>query len=65
MADLADQAQEETELDLNVALSNRPERMPETGVCYGPDCEIIIGVGNFCGRDCRDSYEIEQKIMKG
>jgi len=63
--DLADEAQKLADLELNIALSNRSQRMPETGICYGPECEVIIGVGNFCGPDCRDSYELEQKRMKG
>jgi len=60
--DDADRAQNETDLELRVALQNRKQELPETSVCNW--CIEPIKKGHFCNEDCRDDYE-KSKIMKG
>lgn len=60
--DIADEAQNLTELELSIAVKNRKPELQETGLCHW--CESIIGVGHFCDSDCRDDFE-KSKRMKG
>jgi hypothetical protein len=58
----ADRAQEQTDLELNIALQKRAPELPEMGFCHW--CMDFIEVGQFCDTSCRDDYD-KDKIMKG
>jgi hypothetical protein len=55
--DAADQAQEQNDLELKLALQNvkREPVLPETGACNY--CDALVSKGLFCDADCRDDYE--------
>lgn len=64
MADIIDNAQEQEELIILAALSNRPKpSMVFTGRCYW--CGETISKGNFCDLDCRDDYQKRLNIAGG
>ncbi len=60
--DLADKAQEQSDLDLSIALIKRKAELTEKGSCHW--CEEPIEKGVFCDSDCRADYE-KSKIMRG
>ncbi|MBH3264559.1 hypothetical protein I5R69_23720 [Serratia marcescens] len=64
MADIIDNAQEQEELIILAALSNRTKpSMVFTGRCYW--CGETIGRGNFCeGDSCSEDYERRIKADK-
>jgi hypothetical protein len=54
--DAVDQAQGQTDLDLELALKNRKVvSLPDTGLCHY--CSDPIEKGHFCDSFCRDDYE--------
>mgnify|MGYP005989863433 CR=1 FL=1 len=60
--DDADRAQENTDLEITIALKNRKPELPEIGSCHW--CLDTVESGRFCDTYCRDDYE-KSKIMKG
>ncbi|CAI1018858.1 hypothetical protein [Serratia ficaria] len=64
MADIIDEAQEQEQLIIIAALSNRTaETMKFTGRCYW--CGEVLAKGNFCAGDsCAEDYERRMKADK-
>lgn len=61
MADIIDAAQEQEQLIIAAALSNRPRTvMTFIGRCYW--CGEKLAKGNFCDLDCRDDYQKRLKL---
>jgi hypothetical protein len=58
MADVVDDAQEMTEMNLRISLQNARQQVrqhPFTGLCR--NCHEHIDQGTFCpGGECRDDY---------
>jgi hypothetical protein len=59
--DVVDQAQKQTDLELNLALINlkREPELPATGACHY--CDALVSKGHFCDADCRDDNEMKQR----
>ncbi len=56
--DIADEAQDLTDLELDLALKNLKQEhvLQATGSCYY--CDDYVDSGLFCDSDCRDDYEV-------
>jgi hypothetical protein len=62
VADEIDQAKGAEEQFLSFALGYRKESGPaESGFCL--NCEISIVEGRWCGPDCRDEWEDDQRRL--
>jgi hypothetical protein len=62
MADEIDQAKDTEEQFLSFALDYRKEGGPvESGFCL--NCEVSIGEGRWCGPNCRDEWEDDQRRL--
>jgi hypothetical protein len=59
--DDADRAQEQTDLEIKIALKNRKPELPEVRACHWR--MDFIEVGQFCDPSCRDDYD-KYKRMK-
>lgn len=59
MADMADDAQENIERTLYLAQALRQRKYLPTGICLM--CEEPTP-GSFCSPDCREDYEMREKI---
>jgi hypothetical protein len=60
--DDADRAQEQTDLEIKIALKNRKPELPEVRTCHW--CFEAVESGLFCDVDCRDDYD-KSRVMKG
>jgi len=61
--DIADQAQQQSDLSLEIAISNLRKNEPSllyTGSCHY--CDALVEKGCFCDSDCRDDYEKQAKL---
>ncbi|MDX6914734.1 hypothetical protein R9X49_06390 [Pectobacterium carotovorum] len=62
MADVADYANDLTDLNIQHALANRPTPMKFTGKCKY--CSEKINIGHFCDEYCREDYEKLERNKK-
>jgi hypothetical protein len=53
--DSVDHAQKQTDLEKNIALSQRKPTLPDVGHCHY--CTEAIENGKFCDAGCRDDFE--------
>ena len=61
MSDLLEEAAERTELLLQQSLSVRQPVPPKSGSCLNCGDEVS---GAFCSNECREDWELEEKIRK-
>ena len=62
--DQVDQANELAERERNAASQVRVPTLPKTGKCHC--CQTVVpGFAQFCGVECRDDYEAQQKRQLG
>jgi len=64
MTDLFDDASETESLHRELAIKSirSKNKSPFTGYCLC--CNEVITEGRFCSPECRDDWELEQKIKK-
>lgn len=58
--DAADQAQDQTDLEIKVALQNRKAQLPTKGSCYW--CDEPIASGIYCDAYCGSCHEKSTEI---
>ena len=64
MSDIFDDASETEQLNREMAIQEirSKKRHPYTGHCLC--CNELIPEGRFCSAECREDWELEQKIKK-
>jgi hypothetical protein len=63
-SDIFDDASEMEELHRSLSIQNirKQRKTPFTGYCLS--CNEIVTQGRFCSAECREDFELEQKIKR-
>jgi len=64
LSDIFDDASETEQLhrELAIRVAREYKRVPHSGHCLS--CNEIVARGRFCNAECREDWELEQKIKR-